>query len=68
MSNIELLTSSQAAEVLHVGRNTITNMVARGEIAAAAFVRVTRNGAYLFDPAEVERVAALRAKKTETAK
>lgn len=68
MTAAELLTTSQVAERLGLGRTTIVNMVNRNEIEPTARVELTRFGAYLFDPAEVERVAALRAEKTETAK
>ena len=68
MTAAELLTTSQVADRLGLGRTTIVNMVNRNEIKPTARVELTRFGAYLFDPAEVERVAALRSKKAEAAK
>lgn len=59
MSIREYLTSAQAAGFLGVHRRTLTRWVASGRIVPLDQLPGIR-GAYLFDPAEVERVAAQR--------
>lgn len=53
------MTTRQVSERLGVGVPTITRWVKAGYIEAADKFPQT-NGGYLFDPAEVERVAAQR--------
>jgi transposase len=60
MSTRELLTTSQAAKRLGVGRTTVVNLVNRGMLYPEALVSVTRHGSYVFTPDEVERVREQR--------
>jgi excisionase family DNA binding protein len=53
----ELQTTAQVAERLGLTPRTIARMVDDGRITAATKLPGER-GAYLFDPAEVDRVAA----------
>jgi excisionase family DNA binding protein len=53
----DLLSSAQACERLGIDRSTLSRRVARGEIKAALKLP-GETGAYLFDPAEVERAKA----------
>jgi excisionase family DNA binding protein len=53
----ELLSTTQVCERLGIDRSTLTRWVGAGRIAAAHKLP-GRSGAYLFDPAEVERVKA----------
>lgn len=64
----ELLTTGEASERLGVSRQTVRRMVDNGFMRPEAMVKVTQHGSYVFTPAEVERVAALRSKKAEAAK
>lgn len=48
-------------------RQGVLDMVARGAITPTTKLAVV-NGTYLFDPAEVERVRDLRAKRVEAPK
>ena len=67
MVNSELMATSAVATRLGVSRNQIIYMMKQGEITPKMKLPVV-NGTYLFEPAEVERVAALRARKTESTK
>ena len=67
MVNSELMATSAVATRLGVSRNQIIYMMKQGEITAKMKLPVV-NGTYLFEPAEVERVAALRAGKAESTK
>lgn len=67
MTSFELVPTSKVADRLGVTRQGVLDMVARGAIKPTTKLAVV-NGTYLFDPAEVERVVALRAKKTEAPK
>ena len=57
--HMEPMTTWEAAEVLGVHVTTVTRMVQRGDMHAITKLR-GRTGDYLFDPAEVERVATER--------
>lgn len=59
MATEELITTSQICETLDIERSTLTRWVARG-IAVPAQKLPGPNGAYLFQPAEAERLAQLR--------
>ena len=61
------MATSAAATRLGVTRQGVIAMMKRGEIPPKMKLPVV-NGTYLFEPAEVERVAALRARKTESTK
>lgn len=50
-----LITSAEACERLTIDRSTLSRWVAAGRIVPATKLPGLR-GAYLFDPAEVERV------------
>lgn len=52
--------SEEACRILGISRATLTRWVARGDLKAAGRLAVA-NGAFYFDRAEVERVAANRA-------
>lgn len=52
-----LLTSAEVCRELHIDRSTLTRWVAAGRIQPAAKAPGLR-GAFLFAPAEVERVKA----------
>lgn len=56
---IGLMPSADAADYLAVNRRTLTRWVEDGTIAAAVKLPGLR-GAYLFDPAEVYRLASER--------
>lgn len=58
MSN--LIGSREAAHILRTSRSTVQRLASSGELTAAQKLPGTL-GAYLFDPAEVQRVAAERA-------
>lgn len=68
MTTRELLTTTEAAKVLDLSRQMVIRLVEQGRLTPEARIHVTRFGAFLFTPTEVERVRALRAKKAETAK
>ncbi|QQY11884.1 helix-turn-helix domain-containing protein [Cutibacterium avidum] len=55
MTNLELLSSQEACARLGIPRRTFMDQVTRGQIATAGKLP-GRTGAFLFDPAEVERV------------
>jgi hypothetical protein len=59
MSNLGLIGSADAASILQCSRREVTRLVERGVLTPAMKLPGTR-GAYLFDPVEVERVAAER--------
>ena len=61
------MATSAAATRLGVTRQGVIDMMKRGEITPTMKLPVV-NGTYLFEPAEVERVAALRARKAESTK
>lgn len=61
------MATSAAATRLGVTRQGVIDMMKRGEITPKMKLPVV-NGTYLFEPAEVERVAALRARKAESTK
>ena len=67
MLTSELMATSAAATRLGVTRQGVIDMMKRGEITPKMKLPVV-NGTYLFEPAEVERVAALRARKAESTK
>lgn len=67
MLTSELLATSAAAAAIGITRQGVIDMMKRGEITPEMKLPVV-NGTYLFAPAEVERVVALRAKKAEAAK
>ena len=54
-----LIGSAEICEALDVDRATLSRWVDRG-IAKPALKRPGPNGAYLFDPSEVERLRELR--------
>lgn len=60
---LELLTSSQVARRLGIGRTSVLNLVNAGTLPAAARVAVTKNGTYLFYPGDVEALRDARAAK-----
>ncbi|MDK7749182.1 helix-turn-helix domain-containing protein [Brevibacterium sp. UMB10442] len=62
MNTASLLTTSEVAARLNVARQTVVNMVNRGEIHPVTRVSATNHGAYLFAPEEVSAVAQKRAK------
>lgn len=68
MTHSAQMTTTEAAARLGKSRRTVSRMVERHEITPAARLALGRHGIFVFDRAEVERVAALEAKKTETAK
>lgn len=53
------MTAAQAAARLGVDRKTILRWIADGRLPAVKLAG--RTGAYLFDPADVDRLAAQRA-------
>lgn len=67
MTDFKFIPTSAVADRFGMTRQGVLDMIERGAIHPSAKLDVV-NGTYLFAPAEVERVAALRAKKTETAK
>lgn len=67
MLTSELLATSAVADALGLTRQGVIDMMKRGEITPEMKLPVV-NGTYLFSPAEVERVIAVRAKKAEAAK
>lgn len=68
MTTRELLTTTEAAKVLGLSRQMVIRLVEQGRLTPDARVHVTRFGAFLFTPSEVERLRVLRAKKAEAAK
>lgn len=52
-----LIGTTQAAQRLGVDRATVTRMVADGRLAPAGKLP-HRNGAFLFDPRDVDKLAA----------
>lgn len=68
MTQVAQMTTREAAERLGKSRRTLSRMVARNEITPAARFALGRHGSFVFDRAEVERVAALEAKNVETPK
>lgn len=62
------LTTREVAARLEIHPRTVARLVERNELEPAARLDLGRRGVFMFDPAEVERVAALRAKKSEAAK
>lgn len=67
MLDAELMPTSAVATRLGVTSNTIIYLMKQGEITPMMKLPVV-NGTYLFEPAEVERVAALRARKAASTK
>lgn len=67
MTDFNLVPTSAVATRLKMSRQNVFSLMEKGEIAAVTKID-TVNGTYLFDPAEVERVAALRARKAESTK
>lgn len=63
-NTIRLLGTAEVCRRLHVNKSTLTRWVASGRIAAAQKLP-GKNGAYLFDPTEVQRLED-EAKATET--
>lgn len=68
MRHIEHITTREAAARLGIHPRTVARLVERNEITPAARLDLGHYGAFVFDPAEVQRVRDLRAKKQETAK
>lgn len=64
----QYLTTKEVAARLEIHPRTVARLVKRNEIEPAARLDISHYGSFMFDPAEVERVAALRAKKSEAAK
>lgn len=62
------LTTREVAARLEIHPRTVSRLVERNELEPSARLDLGRRGVFMFDPAEVERVAALRAKKAEAAK
>lgn len=62
------VTTRQTAARLGIHPRTVARLVERGELRPAARLDLGHYGAFVFDNAEVERVAALRAKNVETEK
>jgi len=58
-----LLSTSEAAERLHVSRRTVAYMVERGDIEATK-VGSGRTASLAFEPDDVERLAAARATRS----
>lgn len=58
MATPVLLGTAEACRLLEVNKSTLTRWVTAGRISAAQKLP-GKNGAYLFDPAEVERVRVL---------
>lgn len=67
MTDLRLVPTSGVADRLGLSRQGVMDMMKRGEITPEMKLPVV-NGTYLFSPAEVERVIAVRAKKAEAAK
>lgn len=67
MTHSELMATSAVATRLGVSRSHIIHLMKEGKITPKMKLPVV-NGTYLFDPAEVDRVAALRARKAESTK
>lgn len=53
----ELLTSGQAAAILHRSANTVSRWARSGELAPAAKIASGNRGLYLFDPEVVKQKA-----------
>ena len=68
MLEITHMTTREAADRLGIHPRTVARLVERNEIEPAARLDLGHYGAFMFDPAEVQRVADLRAKKSEDAK
>lgn len=60
MHLIELIAAKDAARILGVSRNTVIRMAQRGDLPAT--IAPGYKGAYLFDPADVDRLAKERTK------
>lgn len=65
-SSKPLIGTPEAADILGVSSDTLIRMVARGDVPMVQKLDGAR-GAYVFERAEVERVAAERAKTAATA-
>jgi excisionase family DNA binding protein len=57
MTQAPLMGSAEACEILRIDRSTLTRWVAKGRISPAQKLP-GESGVYLFDPDEVDRVAA----------
>lgn len=68
MTTRELFTTTEAAKVLGLSRQMVIRLVEQGRLTPDARIHVTRFGAFLFTPSEVERLRVLRAKKAEAKK
>lgn len=68
MHTIQQLTTRQTADRLGIHPRTVARLVERNELVPAARLDLGHFGAFMFEPAEVERVRDLRAKKAEAAK
>ena len=68
MLEIKAMTTREAADRLGLHPRSISRLVESGAIVPAARLDLGPRGSFVFDPAEVERVAGLRAKKAEAAK
>lgn len=67
MTDFKLVPTSAVADRLGVTRQAVLDMMNRGAITPETKLAVV-NGTYLFAPAEIERVEALRAQSSEAAK
>lgn len=68
MRHIEHITTREAAARLGIHPRTVARLVERNELTPAARLNLGHYGSFVFDPAEVERVRDLRAKRQEIAK
>lgn len=59
---LDLIPTTQAADILGCSRRTVHRMVDAEELTPAMRVHDSRNGSYLFLLADVERLAKDRAK------
>lgn len=65
MLEIKAMTTREAADRLGLHPRSISRLVESGTIVPAARLDLGPRGSFVFDPAEVDRVAGLRAKKAE---
>lgn len=66
MHSTDLIGSAEACRTLGVNNSTLTRWVAAGEVKAAHKLP-GKNGAYLFERAEIERVGSDRAQAEASA-
>lgn len=58
MHNNPIVGSAEAAQLLGIDKSTLTRWVAAGDITPLGRVSDRKNSAFIFERAEVERVAA----------